>query len=111
MFNRILILILFSSPVYAFDANDITPYTSTTFLAIDWLQTREIAKTEWREEGNVILGPRPTVQKVNKYFAGIMLLHYVMNQTDYKNTWNLFVSLNEGFVITHNYSVGIRIHF
>ena len=76
---KYLLLLLFISPAYADEWTTNDTYREITYqglAAIDWLQTRNIAKNPNYYEQNPILGEYPSVGKVNAYFAITGIVHY-----------------------------------
>lgn len=80
-------------------------------LALDWLQTRTIAKNpdKWHEI-NPILGKHPTVNEVNVYFAICGLLTaggiYVLPEM-WVYAGLAVLSIVEGWAVVHNKKLGI----
>lgn len=100
---------------------------STSLLVVDWLQTRTIAQEvtyvspkridhltystgyqegRWRER-NPILGPYPSLSKVNNYFAGIIALNLAIDD----ERWHYAVIAVEALVVIANRKAGITIKF
>lgn len=110
------VLLLIAAPAQAFDDwemhDKVLLGTAELTLAVDWLQTLEIAKSPRWTEANVILGKYPSVQKVNIYFASSMLLTYVMAEA-LPNGWRTGflggLTALEVAVIIHNSNAGIKI--
>jgi hypothetical protein len=89
--------------------------TALSAMAIDWGQTRSIARNPARfTEGNPILGPHPSVARVDRYFALAMLgtagVAGILTPTPRK--WFLGgVTAVEVVVIISNRGAGIRANF
>lgn len=85
--------------------------TSLTLQAIDWQQTKEIAKDPYRRESNMILGEYPSQHEVDLYFltttlSCIAVAYYLPPK--WRNVfWGFWIGVEGGYV-THNYQVGIR---
>lgn len=84
-------------------------------LAVDWGQTRHIAKNPNRfSEQNPILGPSPAVGKVDAYFLGAMVgtvaLAHVL-PGDWRQLFLAGVLTVELGVIQQNRSLGIKMAF
>jgi len=79
----------------------------TTVMAIDWLQTKEIARNDDYEETNPILGEDPSQMQVDAYFLGAWAA-----TTATWRKWFQFgvIGVETGYVI-HNHAIGIRISF
>jgi hypothetical protein len=92
---------------------------------IDWGQTRDIATrkdiyhnrdgTEYIiVESNPILGERPSIKKVNTYFASCILLNYLIAKRaspKIHKLWNTVGIVLETYCVTHNWEMGIKIKF
>ena len=84
---KIILLFLLLLPCTA-QAADSPPWTTedslaqvavTAVTAVDWLQTRYIAANPLScQETNAILGPHPTLARVNVYFGSAILLEGVL---------------------------------
>lgn len=97
------------------DTTDSWKKTANILLAIDWLQTRDIALSNGTySETNLILGNYPSVGSVNNYFLASMAL---LNLSDYvlPKQYAKFVyqaiSILEVSVVTHNTHIGVRLKF
>lgn len=86
----------------------------TGVLAVDWLQTREIAKNDDFYETNPILGKEPDTNEVDLYFASSWLLTtgvaYMLPDRYRKAFQYIIIGVEAGYV-GHNYNLGIRINF
>jgi hypothetical protein len=83
---------------------------------IDWAQTRNIIKreNEGYYEHNHLLGRKPSVDRVNIYFAATLLLHAGISRAlpkDYRTPWQMFWIGVETNQISENYSIGLRAEF
>lgn len=84
---------------------------STASLAIDWMQTRTIAKNPDRwYETNVVLGKHPSVDKVDIYFASVIAanigLHWILPR-DWQPYWyGAITSIELGYA-AHNFTLGV----
>jgi hypothetical protein len=89
--------------------------TYQVIAAMDWMQTRTIAKhpKQWHEY-NVVLGKHPSVDRVNAYFAATVLAHYYISKAlpqDWREGWQSVSIGFEGAVVAHNIHVGIQMSF
>lgn len=89
-------------------------YASNTSIAIDWLQTKEIARNPNYYEKNEILGKYPSQNEVDLYFLGCLtgntLLYYLIPEP--WNKWFVVgVTVSQSKTIFDNHSIGIRIRF
>ena len=87
-------------------------------LAADWNQTRQIAKNPklYYEDGvaEVVLGRHPSVNGVNWYFAGSMILNTAiarMLPNPYRRMFQTGTIIYEAYWINHNYGIGIGVKF
>src|SRR5262249_25262017 len=115
----ILALVLFPSLCRAADAWETTDYylagAALAALAVDWGQTRHIAKNPQRfTETNPILGSSPSVGKVDTYFVGAMVgtlaLAHVL-PGDFRQLFLGGVLTLELGVVQQNRSLGIKMAF
>ena len=99
--------------------------TFTGLLLVDWSQTLRIAEASrnkdviYRPDGdylhaeeNSILGPEPSRGKVNRYFAGTAIGHYMISRwlnKPWRNIWQSFWIGTEYNVVTHNKRNGFKI--
>ena len=84
-------------------------------LAVDWGQTRNVAKNPQRfAETNPILGPSPSVGKVDAYFVGAMIgtvaLAHLMPR-DYRRLFLTGTLTVELAAIEQNRSIGVKVEF
>jgi hypothetical protein len=84
-------------------------------LAVDWGQTRHIAKNPDRfYEKNRLLGSNPSVSKVDAYFLGAMLGTVAVAHllpSDYRRLFLAGTLSMELSVIEQNRSIGIKVEF
>lgn len=88
--------------------------TYQVLAAVDWIQTRQIAKNPSYWEQNPLLGNHPSVSKVNEYFALTGLAHYYIATQLSVHTRHIFQGASisiEVSVIAHNYAIGLRTTF
>jgi|SRR3989338_354235 len=89
--------------------------TAVTLLAVDWNQTRIIARNPDRfNEKNAILGNHPSVGKVNGYFAAAIIgtIGVAMAlPSEYRKFWLGGITVLEVSVTQHNRSLGIKTSF
>jgi hypothetical protein len=115
----VLLLALFPSLCQAREPWDFTDYALTgaalASLAVDWGQTRNIAKNPSRfDEKNRILGTTPSVGRVDAYFVGAMLGTVAVAQLLPQDMRRLFLAGTlsmELSVIDQNRSIGIKVDF
>jgi hypothetical protein len=92
---------------------DRTEAAYLTLLAIDWSQTRYIAKNPDRfREINPLLGEHPSLGKVNNYFVAsalvnIAAVHYLPER--YRKPFQYLTIGFEATTVAHNYSIGIKL--
>lgn len=100
---------------------------STGLLALDWLQTRQIAENRHPGydfygnqhsgfnfyEKNPLLGAHPSLHKVNVYFGSAIGLNYFVADSLGKNRayWLAGVTALEFNIVRGNYKVGVRVGF
>lgn len=89
--------------------------TAVTLLAVDWNQTRTIARNPDRfHETNQILGNHPSVGKVNGYFATAIIGTVGVAMalpSEYRKFWLGGITVLEVSVTQHNRSLGIKTSF
>lgn len=83
--------------------------------AIDWLQTRDIARNpdRWTEE-NSILGQHPSIAEVNTYFAILTISHIALVDiipSEYRAPFQITTIFIEYHYISSNFSLGISAEF
>ena len=84
-------------------------------LAVDWGQTRHVAKNPQRfNELNPLLGPTPAVSKVDAYFVGAMIgtvaVAHVLPR-DYRRLFLTGTLTIELAAIEQNRSIGVKVEF
>lgn len=86
-----------------------------TLHAIDWAQTRNIARNPDRwGETNAILGNNPSVDRVDAYFTAMALMHYaiaVSLPTEYRAIFQYVTIGVEAGYVRHNLQFGVGIGF
>ena len=114
----ILICLMFPTTISAQDKwvkkDTIYQATFLTLMAVDYLQTKEIARNSNYYERNLILGKNPSQNEVDLYFLSTAILHtgiaYYLPKK-YRRYWQgVFIGIQIGCV-GHNYNIGIRIGF
>jgi len=115
----VLVFVLFPSLCQAGEPWGTTDYAlagaAVAALAVDWGQTRHIAKNPHRfAEQNPLLGPAPSVGKVDAYFVGAMVgtvaLAHVL-PSDWRQLFLAGVLTLELGVVQQNRSLGIKMAF
>ena len=83
--------------------------------AIDWSQTRYIAKhPDEHSELNPILGSHPSTDEVDVYFLSTALLHTGITKSlpdKYRKYWQMFTIGVEVGVVERNMRLGIKVDF
>jgi len=115
----LLVFVLFPSLCHAGGPWETTDYAlagaAVAALAVDWGQTRHIAKNPNHfSEQNPILGPSPSVGKVDTYFVGaivgtVALAHVLPG--DWRQLFLAGVLTVELGVVRQNRSLGIKMAF
>ena len=89
--------------------------TALTTLAIDWGQTRDVARRPERyTEANPILGRHPRVSRVDRYFALSMagtVGAAAVIPVSYRKWFLGGLTLLETAVIVDNHRMGLRVRF
>jgi hypothetical protein len=105
------------APLESFDNRDKVFFT---LLAVDWLQTRDIAANPDRfYECNPILGEHPSLGEVDRYFITSVAINYTIHRLaltserwarfeDYWQTAGLALEL---YCVGNNYTCGINLRF
>jgi hypothetical protein len=115
----ILAFVLLPSPCQARDPWETTDYAlagaALAALAVDWGQTRYIAKNSHRfDETNPMIGTTPSVGKVDAYFVGAMVgtvaLAHVL-PSDWRQLFLAGTLAVELGAISQNRSIGIKVAF
>lgn len=88
--------------------------TYSALHIVDWSQTLEIKarKNEGHGESNLILGRYPSRGKINRYFAGTLIGHYLVAMwldKPYRNIWQSAWINIEWYYVNHNKRRGISI--
>src|SRR3990167_900711 len=114
-----LSLIASCTPAIAADPWDTTDKAlgaaALTVWAVDWGQTRYIAKHP-REfhEYNILLGEHPSVTRVNNYFIGVGIAGYLLADYLPSGSRKTFLSVFSAFEIgitAHNLHIGVKVAF
>jgi len=85
-----------------------------TLTAVDWLQTKEIARNPRFSETNPLLGGNPSQQKVDIYFTSCILAHTAISYClprKYRRIWQVCWIGIEAGASWHNVAAGVRIKF
>lgn len=89
------------------------PVVAETTLAVDWLQTRQIALQPAKySETNILLGAHPGVTAVNVYFGAVILADYIITANVAPATAvkiNTTLTVLEVLVILKNISLGLAL--
>lgn len=99
------------------DGPDLTLLGAYSVLHVaDWAQTRRIAHAppEAFYEKNLILGPRPSPARVNRYFGATLLGQWAITAVmppEYRKPWlSLWIGL-EAHTVRKNYQIGLSARF
>lgn len=115
----LLTFLTFSTSTYAFELpSDDTLYTVGTLMIVaDWAQTKQISRNPDRwDEINPILGEEPHPDRVDAYFA-IATIGYNVVGRKFVNTptkkvlYHGSIMLMQGWALTNNVSLGVRMKF
>ena len=117
VFMKFILVAIFIFPSFAHadewtSADTYREVAYQSLAAVDWLQTRSIAKdpAQWCEQ-NTYLGKHPSVQSVNRYFALTGLAHVAISKMlpeKYRAPFQ-YVSIGvEVGAVAHNFSIGIE---
>lgn len=86
--------------------------TSLTLQAIDWQQTKEIARNpDFYEKWNFVLDEHPSQNEIDLYFlttafASVATIYYLPPK--YRNLFfGCWIGI-EGDCVVHNYQIGVR---
>lgn len=85
--------------------------TLTLLLAADWAQTRDIKNHPNLREANPILGPHPTDDQVDRYFATAVIGHATIAHLlphEWRDAWQLVWIGVEANTVARNYRLGVR---
>jgi hypothetical protein len=86
----------------------------TVLHLADWAQTRYIATHANFSETNVMLEERPSLGRVNNYFAATLIGHYAISAmlpAKYRPTWQYGTITIEAYCVLHNRAIGIGMQF
>jgi len=130
----ILALLCFCAPVHAEEWTKLDTSLQVVYTVahcLDWAQTRQISRhygqmTGYQQhndgrttfavnqESNGILGPHPSRDTVDLYFASTLVAHtaiaYILPKP-YRNIWQAVWIGVEVETVRHNYSVGVQARF
>lgn len=108
----LFIFMIIAVPVDASEFNKVLTANTIQVLAQDWGQTREFRQNRPdMVEINKILGPRPTIAKVDKYFAAVIAAYLIesLNAPDWISIpVTIVVFTIETKVIIQNSSQNVR---
>jgi hypothetical protein len=113
-----ILLCFISTPVFADEWTSADSYREAAYLvvdAVDWVQTRNIARNPiYHHENNPILGRHPSVKQVDKYFAFEAIANFGIAYVLPKD-WRAglqYVSIGvEIDCVSHNHKLGISSKF
>lgn len=83
-------------------------------LVADWRQTQDIRRHPGRFELNPILGRRPSLGRVDRYFAASLLAHAACSlalRPEYRVTYQRATIAAEAVVVGRNAYLGLEIRF
>ena len=85
----------------------------TATMAIDYLQTREIATNDRWHETNFFLGKNPSLTEVNLYFLGAWLLntgitHFTQSQFRFVPQLGSTAMHGKAAINNHNMGIGLK---
>jgi hypothetical protein len=112
----VAVVIFTSTAAFAGDKWDSTDYAllaaSTVTLAMDWQQTRYIARNPDRfYERNRILGRYPSRQSIDLYFVSVLLTEIIVADllpSKWRKVFLAGVAIGEGGVVAYNFQMGVR---
>ena len=81
---------------------------------VDWGQTRYIATTPGRREGNPILGRHPTLRHVDLFFITLAGLHWAISHSvsaRVRVRWQWISVGVQGQAVWRNWSLGVGVQF
>jgi len=124
----IALLLLVSSSAFADEWSTGDTGRETTYqvlAAVDWAQTRGFRRGSvlcsrdgqnncYRYEQNVILGPRPSQDRIDAYFVATGIAHYLISKALPEKYRTLFQYISIGVevgVVSHNFSFGVAAKF
>lgn len=111
--RKIMMIFLLSMSLHAHADNELK-IASNIGLMIDWAQTREIATNNNYLETNPVLGARPTIGDVNRYFVAAIFLNNIIGEMlpeRYATMWYGGITIMQVSAVSHNYSIGIGMRF
>ncbi len=84
------------------------------FILADWAQTRYIASNPEFIETNPILGPNPSIEEVDQYFAicalGNTAIAYFLPKK-FRKWWQVLSLSTQINFVNHNYNLGVKMQF
>jgi hypothetical protein len=86
----------------------------TAITAVDWAQSREFEDSGLFYERNIVLGRRPSKDKVDAMIPlGILGQWLVTRQLkpEHRRAWQMFMVGVETTAVYNNYQIGIRVDF
>lgn len=86
----------------------------TALLALDTIQTHNIAHVPTYQEENPILGPHPSNAAVNQYMLGCAVGHYIISRilpAQDRQYWQWLTIGVEGSIVAHNFYIGVHAPF
>ena len=97
------------------DADKVIAGIAFTAMAVDWGQTRYIAKHPGLHfERNPLLGEHPSTSRVDAFFIGTAISAYLIADalpTRYRKLFLGGVAVVHIVCVTNNYGLGIRVDF
>ena len=116
--SALCLALTFSGPVSASDWKEADTERQLAYLilhAVDWGQTRNIAKNpDEFYEFNPLLGTHPSVKRVDSYMLVSALTHTAISYflpRDWRHAFqHITLSVKSGLV-DHNFSIGLRIDY
>ena len=110
---RWLVLIIFVVTSCSWNRTDKAIFvTGMSLKAVDYIQTREIARNPNYYELNPIIGKYPSKEKVTVYFALGGLMYYLVANwlpERWRTPWLSFWATASFTCVVHNHRIGIRI--
>lgn len=101
------------------ESNKIMFGVSTVAIMGDWATTRYYSRHldilyPQTQERNIILGPRPSTNKVDIYFTTMVVTNYFIADRlskDFRNTYFTIRILSHGYATKNNIELGWRMQF
>ena len=114
--SLLILIILFSTPCYAWNKNDTYREVAwQTIHIIDWGQTLDIARNpDSYHEFNLILGRHPSVGRVNTYMVLSSVGHVtisVLLPDKVRKYWQWITIGTLGACVVNNFSIGLKVRF